>query len=108
MERRRRKRRQAADKGREKGKAELWGPASLCDVEPHARSGRSVRRRETFRSLVTRSALRLPAKRRRDPTTVRYFTSRCYDAASALAGLKPLGGGTSGAEHPFGPASRYC
>ncbi len=34
---------EAAERGRKKGKAELWGPASLCDVEPHARSGRSVR-----------------------------------------------------------------
>ena len=32
--------------------------------------GTISRRRETFRSLVTRSASRLPAKRRRDPTTV--------------------------------------
>jgi len=43
--------------GRKKtGKAELCGPASLCDVEPHARSGRSVGAARPFGLLITRSA----------------------------------------------------
>ena len=53
------------------GKAELCGPASLCDVEPHARSGRSVRRSpRPFGLWVPRSAPWFPMERRRDPTTV--------------------------------------
>jgi len=52
------------------GKAELCGPASLCDVEPHARSGRSVGLARPFGLWITRSAPWSPMKRRRDPTTV--------------------------------------
>ena len=37
-----------------------------------------------------------------------YFTSRCYDVAPALAGLKPVSDGISGAKDPAGSASRYC
>ena len=46
------------------------GPASLCDVEPHARSGRSVGLARPFGLWVARSASWSPMKRRRDPTTV--------------------------------------
>ena len=38
-------------KAKHKKERRSRSPASLCDVEPHARSGRSSRRRETFRSL---------------------------------------------------------
>src|SRR3990172_2832251 len=36
------------------------------------------------------------------------FTSRCYDVASALAGLTPISGGICGAKYPDDSASRYC
>src|SRR5262245_7237885 len=36
------------------------------------------------------------------------FTSRCYDAAPALAGLKPNSGRIYGAKYPGDSASRYC
>ena len=52
--------------------------------------GTISRPRETFRSLVTtRSASRLPAKRRRDPTTV-LILRRVATTWPALAGLKPI------------------
>jgi hypothetical protein len=60
---------------------------------PPARSGRSVNLARPCGLLITRSASWLSMKRRRDLTTVHYFTSRCYDVASALAGLKPISGG---------------
>lgn len=37
-----------------------------------------------------------------------YLSSRCYDAALALAKLEPVSGGISGAKHPAGFTSRYC
>jgi len=70
-------------------KAELWGPASLCDVEPHARSGRSVGAARPFGLWTTRTALWFPIKWRRDPTKVLVLRRVCYDVASALAKLKP-------------------
>ena len=47
-----------------------FGAPPPCAMSASRPFGTISRRRETFRSLVTRSASRLPAKRRRDPTTV--------------------------------------
>ena len=54
---------------RKKGKAELWGPASLCDVGfTPVRDDQSAPRDLSVSGHTLAS--RLPAKRRRDPTTV--------------------------------------
>lgn len=37
-----------------------------------------------------------------------YFSSRCYDAALALAGLEPISDEIGGTKNPAGSASRYC
>src|SRR4029079_3682978 len=54
------------------GKAELWGPASLCECRASRPFGTisPATARDLSVSLVTRSASWLPVKRRRDPTTV--------------------------------------
>lgn len=54
-------------KGALKKERRSRSPASLCDVEPHARSGRSVGAARPFGLWITRSAPWLPTKRRRDP-----------------------------------------
>jgi hypothetical protein len=56
--------------GAEKAGAQRKGGAEarlLCDVEPHARSGRSVGAARPFGLWITRSASWFPTKRRRDP-----------------------------------------
>src|SRR4029077_8736700 len=58
-----------ADWRKKKERRSFWAPPP-CAMSASRPFGTISRRRETFRSLVTRSASRLPAKRRRDPTTV--------------------------------------
>jgi hypothetical protein len=53
------------------GKAELWGPASLCECRASRPFGTiSSATARPFGLWITRSAPRFPMTRRRDPTTV--------------------------------------
>ena len=93
---------------RKHGKAELCGPRLPVALSNHPPVRTSGRRRGTFRPLghgFSSTVSHEPAPR---PDHGPYLSSRCYDAAPALAKLEPVSGGISGTKHSVGFTSRYC
>ena len=93
---------------RNQGEAELCGPRLPVALSNHPPVRTSGRRRGTFRPLGHGFGSMVSHEPAPRPDHGPYLSSRCYDAAPALAKLEPISGGISGAKHSVGFTSRYC
>ena len=91
------------------GKAELWGPASLCECRASRPFGTiSSATARPFGLWITRSTSWFPMTRRRDPTTVLVLHRVATTWLPPWPGRNQLAGRLAAQKYPGDSASRYC